>query len=55
MVRGHHGGRRSGSRGRGAMPPVASRPKGYKPQGEGCCGICGWFDEVLSEDVIGLD
>jgi hypothetical protein len=45
------------------MPPVASTPEGSNPQGEeqvigtgaDCCGGCGWFDEVLSEDVRGLD
>jgi len=34
MVRGHHGGRRRGARGKCVMPPVSSMLEGSNTQGE---------------------
>jgi hypothetical protein len=43
MVRGCHEGIRHGARGGGVMPPVASMPEGFNPQGE---------EQVIGQETI---
>jgi hypothetical protein len=51
MVRGCHGGRRSGPRGGGMTPPVASSPEGSNPEGDE--QVIGQ-DQIVVGDVVGL-
>jgi hypothetical protein len=51
MVRGCHEGIRHGARGGGVMPPVASMPEGFNPQGEE--QVIGQ-EKIVVGDVVGL-
>jgi hypothetical protein len=62
MVRRCRGSRQCGTRGIDVTPSIPSMQEGYNPhgdeqtvQGEICCGRCGRYDEILLEDVIGVD